>query len=103
VTNGWDELRELNVLGVVPRPWSRTTEDGALLCDWCGTPFKPPKPTGRTPRYCRRSCRQRAFEARETHKRVRAAEGRRAAAGPRGVEAPTLPGLEDPAPPPDAP
>ncbi|WP_420082951.1 hypothetical protein ACN6AT_39260 (plasmid) [Streptomyces sp. JL4002] len=38
------------------------------LCDWCGEPFRPPKATGRKPRYCRQSCRQRAYEARRTRR-----------------------------------
>lgn len=70
-----DELDELNAFGVVPRPWPRQTEDGHHLCDWCGHPFRPPKATGRTPRYCRRSCRQRAYEARQTRREIRSAVG----------------------------
>ncbi|MFJ3638039.1 hypothetical protein [Streptomyces sp. NPDC090112] len=38
------------------------------LCDWCGQTFRPPKATGRKPRYCRQSCRQRAYEARRTRR-----------------------------------
>ncbi|WP_043176271.1 hypothetical protein [Streptomyces sp. NRRL B-24484] len=57
-----------------------TTEPGGraqLKCDWCGWPFTPPKATGRMPRYCRRSCRQRAYEARQTQEAVAAAVLRR--------------------------
>lgn len=35
-----------------------------LSCLHCGAHFRRPAPTGRTPQYCSRSCRQRAFEAR---------------------------------------
>lgn len=33
-------------------------------CSWCGRRLPDPAGTGRPRRYCRRSCRQRAFEAR---------------------------------------
>jgi len=33
-------------------------------CAWCGRRLPDPAPTGRPRTYCRRSCRQRAFEAR---------------------------------------
>ena len=34
-----------------------------IKCGWCGTKFVP-NPRGRTPRYCKPSCRQRAYEGR---------------------------------------
>ena len=33
-------------------------------CRWCGRPFSPNPGAGRPRRYCRRSCRQRDYEAR---------------------------------------
>lgn len=33
-------------------------------CEWCGEPFRPPKPTGRRPKHCRPACRQAAYKAR---------------------------------------
>ena len=33
-------------------------------CEWCGGEFTAPRGPGRPPRYCRRSHRQRAYEAR---------------------------------------
>ncbi|EFL04291.1 predicted protein [Streptomyces sp. SPB78] len=49
-------------------------------CEWCGSPFRPAG-TGRMPRYCRRSCRQRAYEHRQEAARLLAAtqEAERAA------------------------
>ncbi|WP_438471380.1 hypothetical protein [Streptomyces asiaticus] len=44
-------------------------QDGARLCEWCGGPIKQP-PTGRQRRYCRQSCRQRAYEERQVQERV---------------------------------
>lgn len=38
--------------------------DDEPLCGWCGGPMRQPG-TGRRRVYCRRSCRQRAYEARE--------------------------------------
>ena len=35
-----------------------------LRCQWCGGEFAAPHGPGRPPRYCRRSHRQRAYEAR---------------------------------------
>ena len=99
---------QLNVTGMVPRPWGRETGDPELpfRCDWCGESFRPPKATGRVPRYCRRSCRQRAFEARQTRREVSKAVAR-TLVSPRnsdssrdesesGQAAPVLPGLELP-------
>ncbi|MFD4483412.1 hypothetical protein ACFWPU_46000 [Streptomyces sp. NPDC058471] len=37
--------------------------EGAKLCAWCGEPIKQ-SGVGRSRDYCRRSCRQRAYEAR---------------------------------------
>lgn len=37
--------------------------DRATPCVWCGEFFRPPKPTGRRPKYCAQTCRQRAYEA----------------------------------------
>ena len=39
-------------------------------CEWCGWPVDRPKSVGRMPRYCRQSCRQRAYEARQTRAEV---------------------------------
>ncbi|MEU5736207.1 hypothetical protein ABZ797_46590 [Streptomyces antimycoticus] len=44
-------------------------QDGARLCEWCGGPIKQPA-TGRQRRYCRQSCRQRAYEERQIQERV---------------------------------
>lgn len=41
-------------------------------CEWCGRPYRQ-APTGRTARYCRRSCRQRAYEHRRELERTQAA------------------------------
>lgn len=43
---------------------SATTEPAR--CAWCGRPFRRAG-TGRPRRYCRRSCRQRSYEARRRH------------------------------------
>jgi hypothetical protein len=51
-----------------------TTTEGQRPCDWCGEPVVQPR-MGRTRRYCQRSHRQRAYEAR------RLIELRQAAAG----------------------
>ncbi|MEE1781499.1 hypothetical protein PUR71_00875 [Streptomyces sp. SP17BM10] len=79
--------------------------DGPLLegqqrCVWCGWPFRPPKATGRKPQYCRRACRQRAYEARQTRAEVDAAlllhsKGKAPAATPAG-RSPRLKGAESP-------
>ncbi|MET9957303.1 hypothetical protein ABZ135_37905 [Streptomyces sp. NPDC006339] len=42
---------------------------GAKLCAWCGSPVEQPA-TGRSRDYCRRSCRQRAYEERQVAKRI---------------------------------
>ncbi|MFF5977196.1 hypothetical protein ACFY7C_37490 [Streptomyces sp. NPDC012769] len=42
---------------------------GAKLCAWCGSPVEQPA-TGRSRDYCRRSCRQRAYEERLVAKRI---------------------------------
>ena len=39
-------------------------EDHEGRCQWCGRPLPPPTGSGRPRVYCRRSCRQRAFEHR---------------------------------------
>lgn len=52
-----------------------TGADGtaAFVCDWCHKPFEPPKRRrGPLPRYCCRSHRQRAYEARRTSPRPEA-------------------------------
>lgn len=49
--------------------------DDEPLCGWCGGPLRQPG-TGRRRVYCGRSCRQRAFEAREKAQAVREAEMR---------------------------
>jgi hypothetical protein len=46
--------------------------DGAKLCAWCGGPVKQ-SGVGRSRDYCRRSCRQRAYEARKQREAVVAA------------------------------
>ncbi|WP_331722214.1 hypothetical protein [Kitasatospora sp. NBC_00315] len=76
--------------------------EGQIRCEWCGWPFRPPKATGRKPRYCRRSCRQRAYEARQTRAEVDAAlllhaKGGKAGASPApAVKASKLKGVEEP-------
>ncbi|MFC9099293.1 hypothetical protein ACFT2A_42875, partial [Streptomyces sp. NPDC057072] len=46
--------------------------DGAKLCAWCGSPIQQ-NGIGRSKDYCRRSCRQRAYEARKQREAVVAA------------------------------
>lgn len=41
-----------------------------LICAWCGEEFERLHVKGPTPRYCRPSHRQRAFEARQLDKRI---------------------------------
>lgn len=43
---------------------TRRTRAGVVPCSWCRRPIRDAATTGRPRRYCRRSCRQRAFEAR---------------------------------------
>jgi len=45
--------------------------DGAKLCAWCGGDIKQ-SGIGRSRDYCRRSCRQRAYEQREVEKTLQA-------------------------------
>jgi len=52
---------------------------GEPLCAWCGGEIPQPA-TGRRREYCRRSCRQRAYEERRTQERIR--ERLRAATAP---------------------
>ena len=51
--------------------------DGRRACRWCGSTFAVTARPGRPREFCRRSCRQRAYEAR--------AAGSRAAAGPDAI------------------
>lgn len=46
--------------------------DGNKLCAWCGEPIRQ-SGVGRSRDYCRRSCRQRAYEARQQREAVVAA------------------------------
>lgn len=48
------------------------TTDGAKLCAWCGGEIRQ-SGVGRSKDYCRRSCRQRAYEARKQREVVVAA------------------------------
>ncbi|MPZ52532.1 MAG: hypothetical protein GEU79_07340 [Acidimicrobiia bacterium] len=41
------------------------SDDGTIRCVWCGSRFVPSPGPGRPQRYCRRSHRQRAYEARQ--------------------------------------
>jgi len=52
---------------------SEEGSQGDLVCEWCGRSFRPPKVLGRRPQYCRRSCRQRVYEARQTDRAVKKA------------------------------
>ncbi len=52
------------------------TEADAPRCSWCRRLLPPAAPTGRPRRYCRRSCRQRAFEARRRLQELTWGEGR---------------------------
>lgn len=45
--------------------------DGVPLCEWCGGQVRQPG-VGRQRRYCRQSCRQRAYEERRVAARVEA-------------------------------
>ena|GEM_PF-5904856 len=49
-------------------------DNGNRLCLWCGTPVDQTG-TGRMRDYCRRSCRQRAYEERQHRRRVADALG----------------------------
>lgn len=40
------------------------TKSSGRRCKWCGVQFDPPKGPGRIPEFCRRSHRQRHYEAR---------------------------------------
>lgn len=56
------------------RSWAMSDEtprdaDGRSLCEWCGGEVRQPG-TGRRRAYCRRSCRQRAYEARRQREAV---------------------------------
>jgi endogenous inhibitor of DNA gyrase (YacG/DUF329 family) len=44
------------------------------LCAHCGAPVRRKSLNGPVPTYCKRSCRQRAFEERQAERRVAAAE-----------------------------
>lgn len=46
------------------------TDSLALTCEWCGRPLPPRGSRGPWARYCRASCRQRAYEARLIAKAV---------------------------------
>jgi hypothetical protein len=48
-----------------------TDANGAKACAWCGDPIKQTG-VGRSRDYCRRSCRQRAFEQRQVEKQLTA-------------------------------
>ncbi len=41
-----------------------TISNATARCDWCGAEFTTPRGPGRPAQYCRRSHRQRAYEAR---------------------------------------
>ena len=45
--------------------------DSAKLCAWCGEPVRQ-SGVGRSKDYCRRSCRQRAYEQRQVEKQLAA-------------------------------
>ncbi|WP_146075813.1 hypothetical protein [Streptomyces sp. Ru62] len=47
--------------------------DGNKVCAWCGGPIRQ-SGVGRSRDYCRRSCRQRAYEARTVTERLKAHE-----------------------------
>lgn len=49
---------------------SDPTEIPSRLCAWCGGPVPEQKGAGRRRDYCRRSCRQRAYEERQTQERI---------------------------------
>jgi hypothetical protein len=44
---------------------ARADRSKLARCAWCGRGFRPTEAKGRMPRYCRRSCRQRAYESRQ--------------------------------------
>ena len=44
------------------KPW---VDGEGGKCRWCSRPLPPPAATGRPRRYCRPTCRQRDFEARQ--------------------------------------
>lgn len=49
---------------------SDPTETSPRLCAWCGSPVPEQKGAGRRRDYCRRACRQRAYEERRTQDRI---------------------------------
>jgi hypothetical protein len=55
---------------MTPDRWVRQVQRRPLLqheaarCRWCGRPYEAASGPGRPRRYCRRSCRQRDYEAR---------------------------------------
>lgn len=51
----------------LPRPGGADDEIGRpmIRCQWCGSPFRPPKAVGRMPKFCKPGCRQRSFEDRK--------------------------------------
>jgi hypothetical protein len=53
-------------------PMSDEDRPASRSCSWCGREFRP-SGVGRIPTYCRRSCRQRAYEARQEAARTAAA------------------------------
>jgi hypothetical protein len=83
----------------IPRYGRRMSDENDPLqrwCEWCGQPYRQ-APTGRTARYCRRSCRQRAYEHRRELDRTQAAvtEAERAALAAREELPTTEPSRDD--------
>lgn len=63
------------------------SEATEAVCSWCGEPFSytPSERGGTPPRYCRRSHRQRAYEARKAATTVQGSGGRHRDADPLGI------------------
>ncbi len=57
-----------------PASCSFVTVTKRMACAWCGRPLEQDRRPGRPKRYCRRSCRQRDFEARRRARELGLAE-----------------------------
>jgi hypothetical protein len=58
------------LIGLPSNAMTDPTETPPRLCAWCGDPVPEQKGAGRRRDYCRRACRQRAYEERRTQDRI---------------------------------